>query len=56
MDMSERLGTPFKTDLPADKMAAAIIGREAFFEPFILTEPQSLTGPSMRNMSIVYFP
>jgi hypothetical protein len=36
-------------------MVAAIIGKEAFFEPFILTVPESRTGPSMRNMSISIF-
>jgi hypothetical protein len=42
--------------LPLAKIEAAIIGREAFFEPFTVTEPESLTGPSMLNMSIIYFP
>lgn len=44
------------TDLPAAKIAAAIIGKEAFLEPLILTAPESRTGPSMRNISIIYFP
>jgi hypothetical protein len=55
-EISERQGTAFITDLPAAKIAAAIIGREAFLEPFILTAPESRTGPSMRNISIIYFP
>jgi hypothetical protein len=45
--MSERLGTALRVDFPAVKIVAAIIGREAFFEPFILTAPESRTGPSM---------
>jgi membrane protease YdiL (CAAX protease family) len=36
-------------------MAAAIIGSEAFFEPFTVTVPESRTGPSMRNTSILIF-
>jgi hypothetical protein len=55
-EISERLGTAFRTDLPAVKMVAAIIGKDAFFEPFMLTLPESRTGPSMRNVSIIYFP
>jgi hypothetical protein len=54
-EMSERFGVPLIADLPPGKMAAAIIGREAFLEPFILTLPASLTGPSMRNTSINCF-
>jgi hypothetical protein len=37
-------------------MVAAIIGSEAFFDPFTLTAPESRTGPSIRNTSILYFP
>jgi len=54
--MSERFGAAFITDLPAAKIVAAIIGKEAFFEPFILTVPESRTGPLMLNISITYFP
>jgi hypothetical protein len=53
--MSERYGAAFITDLPAAKMAAAIMGKDAFLEPFIVTVPESLTGPSMRNISISIF-
>jgi hypothetical protein len=53
--MSERYGAAFITDLPAAKMVAAIIGKDAFLEPFIVTVPESLTGPSMRNISISIF-
>src|SRR4030042_2803764 len=37
--ISERYGTPFMIDSPAANIAAAIIGKEAFLEPFILTAP-----------------
>jgi len=46
-EISERCGTDEITDFPFAKIEAAIIGREAFFEPFILTLPESRTGPSM---------
>jgi hypothetical protein len=46
-EISERCGTDLRDDLPGAKMVAAIIGREAFFEPFILTLPESRAGPSM---------
>jgi hypothetical protein len=45
--ISDKNGTDFKVVFPAVKMAAAIIGSEAFFEPLTVTEPESLTGPSM---------
>jgi hypothetical protein len=37
-------------------MAAAMIGKEAFFEPLTQTLPESLTGPSIRKTSMTYFP
>jgi hypothetical protein len=46
-EISERCGTDEITDFPFAKIEAAIIGRDAFFEPFILTLPESRTGPSM---------
>jgi len=46
-EISERCGTDERTDLPFAKIVAAIIGSEAFFEPFMLTLPASRTGPSM---------
>jgi hypothetical protein len=39
-------------DLPGASNIAAIMGSEEFFEPLILTDPSSRTGPSMRNISI----
>jgi hypothetical protein len=45
--MSERFGTDERTDLPFAMIEAAIIGREAFFEPFTLMSPERRTGPSM---------
>jgi hypothetical protein len=55
-EISERRGTLFKTDIPGAKIAAAIIGKEAFFEPLMSTLPESLTGPWILNMSIICFP
>jgi hypothetical protein len=55
-EMSERLGIAAKDDLPGARIVAAIIGREAFFEPLTVTLPESLTGPSTRNMSMMRFP
>jgi hypothetical protein len=54
--MSERWGIALRDDLPAAKIVAAIIGREAFFEPLTQTLPESPIGPSIRNMSIACFP
>ncbi len=45
--MSARFGVDLSIEVPGARMVAAIIGREAFFEPFMLTEPLSLTGPSI---------
>ena len=55
-EISERLGTPLRIVFPGARIEAAIMGREAFFEPLVLMVPASLTGPSMRNISIVNFP
>ena len=43
--MSERWGTAFNVEVPGARMEAAIIGSEAFFEPFTLTVPFRVTGP-----------